>query len=478
MAHDVFISYSNKDKPVADAVVAGLENEGIRCWVAPRDVIPGTSWGDAIVDAIEASQIMVVILSQNSNRSRQVISEVERAVHSGVVIIPFRIDDIDPTGAMALFLSTGHWLDALTPPLEEHIEKLGRTIRLLLSEHDASQLAERLDEPVAPPTPRSGRWQPLVLAGVLLSVVAVAAIALAIIPRLTPEAPSGVSAPPTATAPPATPSPTFSPTATSQPTEPGPTSELAVPVTQASPTESVPSAPPSAEEAICPERIGFGETIRCSIDSPGETDTYTFTADAGDDVLVRMSKDSGDLWPGIRVYDPDGLLLCEHSAATSAEIASCSLPGGGTYSILTFDGFNGTRTGDYYLHLQRLSNPDGSAPIAFGQTLSGSILAPAHADTYTFAADAGDDVLVRMSKDSGDLWPGIRVYDPDGLLLCEHSAATSAEIASCSLPGGGTYSILTFDGFNGTRTGDYYLYLQRLSNPGGSAPIGDRQIPA
>jgi hypothetical protein len=38
MAHDVFISYSSKDKPVADAVCAGPEGRGIRCWVAPRDI--------------------------------------------------------------------------------------------------------------------------------------------------------------------------------------------------------------------------------------------------------------------------------------------------------------------------------------------------------------------------------------------------------------------------------------------------------
>src|SRR5713101_8280389 len=48
MAHDVFISYSSKDKPVADAVCAGLEGRGIRCWAAPRDILPGSDWGAAI----------------------------------------------------------------------------------------------------------------------------------------------------------------------------------------------------------------------------------------------------------------------------------------------------------------------------------------------------------------------------------------------------------------------------------------------
>lgn len=200
MAHDVFISYSEKDKPVADAVVAGLEQKRTRCWIAPRDVTPGTLWGDAILEAIESSAVMVVIVSGSSNRSRQVIREVERAVASEVIVIPFRIENVDLTGAMAYFLSSEHWLDAITPPLERHIEKLGRTIQLFLAEGDASQLEERLDEPVAPPT-GGVRRQPVLLAAALLSIAAVVAIALAIIPRLTAEMPSAVFTPPTATPP-------------------------------------------------------------------------------------------------------------------------------------------------------------------------------------------------------------------------------------------------------------------------------------
>lgn len=36
MAHDVFISYSSKDKTAADATCAVLEGCGVRCWMAPR----------------------------------------------------------------------------------------------------------------------------------------------------------------------------------------------------------------------------------------------------------------------------------------------------------------------------------------------------------------------------------------------------------------------------------------------------------
>lgn len=54
---DVFISYSVKDKVVADAVVASLEGHDIRCWYAPRDIKPGEDWAEAITRAIEDSKI-------------------------------------------------------------------------------------------------------------------------------------------------------------------------------------------------------------------------------------------------------------------------------------------------------------------------------------------------------------------------------------------------------------------------------------
>jgi predicted ATPase/class 3 adenylate cyclase len=129
MPHDVFISYSSKDKAIADAVVAGLEIEGVRCWVAPRDLIPGVPWGKGICEAIENSRVLVVILSENSNHSKQVARELERAVANKVVVVPFRIQDVEPTGEIAFFISTEHWLDAITPPIENHIDKLRKVLQ-------------------------------------------------------------------------------------------------------------------------------------------------------------------------------------------------------------------------------------------------------------------------------------------------------------------------------------------------------------
>jgi hypothetical protein len=133
MAHDVFISYSSRDKNTADAVCAALERNRIRCWIASRDVMPGKEWGEEIVQAISNSQIMVLVFSSAANRSQQVLREVERAVNKNVIIVPFRIEDVLPTRSMEYFLYSTHWLDALTPDLEKHIGRLVDTVGKLLA---------------------------------------------------------------------------------------------------------------------------------------------------------------------------------------------------------------------------------------------------------------------------------------------------------------------------------------------------------
>jgi serine/threonine protein kinase, bacterial len=133
MAHDVFISHSHEDKPAADAACAALEARGIRCWIAPRDIDPGQDWAASIVAAIRGAQIMLLVFSRHANQSPQVKREVERAANSGKVLLPLRIDDVLPEDALEYYLSTPHWLDAITKPFEAHLEKLADACTSLLA---------------------------------------------------------------------------------------------------------------------------------------------------------------------------------------------------------------------------------------------------------------------------------------------------------------------------------------------------------
>ena len=130
----VFISYSSKDKPTADAVCAVMEQRGVRCWITPRDILPGHDWAESILHAIAGARVCVLIFSASANTSPQVRREIERAVHNEVPIIPFRIEDAIPSESLEYFISTPHWLDAITPPLEAHAIRLAESALALLRE--------------------------------------------------------------------------------------------------------------------------------------------------------------------------------------------------------------------------------------------------------------------------------------------------------------------------------------------------------
>jgi len=139
MEFDAFISYSSTDKTAAFAVCAVLERAGIRCWIAPRDITPGGEYGAAIIDAIEQCRVMVLIFSSSANNSRQISREIERAVSKSVPVVPVRIENVVPTKSMEYFLGAIHWLDALTPPIEKHLEHLAETVKAILHVEDAAR---------------------------------------------------------------------------------------------------------------------------------------------------------------------------------------------------------------------------------------------------------------------------------------------------------------------------------------------------
>lgn len=168
MTHEVFISYSSKDKAMSDAVCAVLESRRIRCWIAPRDVPPGMPYGEALLSAIHDSKVLVLVFSTFSNESSQVIREVERAVSAGIPILPFRIENVLPTKAMEYFISSHHWLDAMTPPVEAHLIRLADSVGAFVSgvsakpvnpTPDGPSFARVAEEPQILVGTRVGHWQ-------------------------------------------------------------------------------------------------------------------------------------------------------------------------------------------------------------------------------------------------------------------------------------------------------------------------------
>jgi DeoR/GlpR family transcriptional regulator of sugar metabolism len=128
----IFISHSAEDALIAAEICAGLEQRGLQCWIAPRDVPGGVSYPLAIVEAIRHADLLVLVLTEHANRSRHTLREVERASSRNIPIVPFRVEDVQLSDELEYFVSLSHWLDAVAPPLALHLPVLATAIQKLI----------------------------------------------------------------------------------------------------------------------------------------------------------------------------------------------------------------------------------------------------------------------------------------------------------------------------------------------------------
>jgi hypothetical protein len=109
--------------------------------MAPRDIVPGADWTEAILSGIGACRLMIVVFSSGANESTHVRIEVMRAVSKGKTIIPFRIEDILPSRAMEYCLSNTQWFDALPPPPEQHLARLVESVTMIIENRQPSEVS-------------------------------------------------------------------------------------------------------------------------------------------------------------------------------------------------------------------------------------------------------------------------------------------------------------------------------------------------
>lgn len=252
MARDVFISHSAQDKKVSETICASLEQSGIRCWIAPRDVRPGKSFPGEITRAIQQSKVMLLIFSRHSNSSEQVLREVQLAVDCHLPIVRLRIEDIPLSDDLRYYLSTPHWLDALSHPVSKHIPAVASAIKELLEQSGEVEKtsADAAMKPSAPLDKEKSapRWKLFVIAAVVVAVILVAFAVFR--SQKKPDVAVPIAPSPTAhqTSPPvliASPSPIPSPSPSSTAEKSSPT-----PSPSPSPTESNQKAPvPRANRA-------------------------------------------------------------------------------------------------------------------------------------------------------------------------------------------------------------------------------------
>jgi uncharacterized repeat protein (TIGR01451 family) len=199
---------------------------------------------------------------------------------------------------------------------------------------------------------------------------------------------------------------------------------------------------------------------------PGDMDSYTFTASAGDSITILMSQSSqvynyDEIFePLVELYAPDGTAVDANSGSDSATIQSARVPQSGTCFIIAREK-DGSDVGDYCLSLLKVPWTANCGTIDPGEYTTGRI-EPGEIDSYAFTASAGDSITILASQ-IGDQYderfePRVELHAPDGTVLAVNSGSDSATIQSVKGPQSGTYLITVRDQ-DGLDAWDYGLSL-------------------
>jgi hypothetical protein len=194
------------------------------------------------------------------------------------------------------------------------------------------------------------------------------------------------------------------------------------------------------------QQIACGQTITSAINSPGQTNTYTFDANAGERVTLLALGQSMNAVAD--VYDPTGSQI---GGSTNSFTGPINLASTGTYTIRVHAD-NSESTGTCGLSLSFLTGRCGS-PLIWGLPTTNTVTALAEVDSYTFRGNAGETVAI-YAPGSGNFTAAAFVAGPDGTIIANWvNGGTSIDLASTGTYTVGVYSFY-FEG-----TGTYSLTM-------------------
>jgi hypothetical protein len=242
MSKDVFISHSSKDAEISGTICRALEDRGLNCWIAPRDIGPGENFQESIVRAIRAAKVMVLIFSANANDSAEVKKELVLASQHKLSVIPVRIEDVVPAEAFAYELSTRQWVDMFTTTANA-VGRVGDQIKQMLTAGGEPSVVTPVPQTKAA---ERGRRSPAIW------MIGAAAVAILLVlgglfwflqrPAVAPAPSEAVAVAPPAVTPPATP-PAAAPPAAAPASPPPAAAEVTSP-------KPAPQAPPTQKAEI------------------------------------------------------------------------------------------------------------------------------------------------------------------------------------------------------------------------------------
>ncbi|MDG4551869.1 MAG: toll/interleukin-1 receptor domain-containing protein [Candidatus Contendobacter sp.] len=142
----IFISYNHQDKEFVRRLSSDLRKGGFSVWLDEDVIFAGEIWADKIADALDHSDVILVVLSENSSNSNFQSSEIAYALASqrknpAKRVIPIVINR---KAELPFFLKDIVYADFSNPEdYSECFRQLGNTLSLSLPQETSTRNADQ-----------------------------------------------------------------------------------------------------------------------------------------------------------------------------------------------------------------------------------------------------------------------------------------------------------------------------------------------
>ena len=111
MAGEIFICYRRLDQDKARLLHALLKQRGVDAWYDAL-IGAGQDWRRTTANALDAAPIFVLLYSRNASESDEMGKELAAATFSMKLVVPVRLENINPSGEFLYELASRNWFDA------------------------------------------------------------------------------------------------------------------------------------------------------------------------------------------------------------------------------------------------------------------------------------------------------------------------------------------------------------------------------
>jgi hypothetical protein len=127
-SRSAFISHASDDVGLARQLCARLETQGVKCWIAPRDLIPGQPYSSEIVRGIETTDALILLTTPAAVDSENVLNELEQAHRLHKTLLTVMVGKPQISRQLSYYIARLHWIEASGASLDSLADRLAQAL--------------------------------------------------------------------------------------------------------------------------------------------------------------------------------------------------------------------------------------------------------------------------------------------------------------------------------------------------------------